>query len=329
MVRKNTSSKPTIRTIAALSVLVSAALVATVVVVALPNALPNADATQQAGSSQYATLVDSSAAGETAESQSSSVGGMYQPEGSADDASMPSKEEMEAYMSKEERALAEYEGQLAPYKKTVSIGETCSLANLDDAKITITNSYTGDKIETNVPKFVSWTGTLEASVDDATLYGTLAEAQAACDLGVVFYENPPEAIESPLLLVMHVTVTNVDATPGVDVATVWDYFSIDAFRPVYRGDIAMMGGNLATFDGAPEGLDPQSPYSNDYSLAQGETRTLTIGWWVDGSRDLSDIILRPSLSASMPGPVIFELGLDSDGVSSGTSSDGGSHGSAD
>ena len=317
------------RGITALSLLVVAAFVAAAAIVA--TVLPNADAAQQPSSSQSAAPADSSAAGEAAEAQPSSAGGMYQPEGSADDVSMPSEEEMEANMSKEEKALAEYEEQLAPYRKTVSIGETCSLANLADAKIAITNSYTGEKIEMNVPRSVAWTGTLEVTVDDAALYATLAEAQAACDLGAVLNENPPESVgSSPLLLVMHVTVTNADATPGFDAATVWDYFSIDAFRPIYRGDIAMASGTLATFDGAPEGLDPQSPNSNNYSLAQGETRTLTIGWWVDGSRDLSDIILRPSLSATMPGPVTFELGLGSDGASSGgSSSGGGSHESAD
>ena len=320
-------SKTTVRTIAALSILVAAAFVAIVVVVA--TAQPNVDAAQQPSSSQSAAPADSSAAGEAAEAQPSSAGGMYQPEGSADDVSMPSEEEMEANMSKEEKALAEYEEQLAPYRKTVSIGETCSLANLADAKIAITNSYTGDKIETYVPKFVAWTGTLEVTVDDAALYATLAEAQAACDLGAVLNENPPESVgSSPLLLVMHVTVTNADATPGFDAATVWDYFTLDALRPVW-GDVGITGGSIATFDGAPEGLDPQSPDVNDFSLAQGETRTLTIGWWVDGSRDLSDIILRPSLSATMPGPVTFELGLGSDGASSDASSGGGSHESAD
>ena len=132
------------RGITALSLLVVAAFVAAAAIVA--TVLPNADAAQQPSSSQSAAPADSSAAGEAAEAQPSSAGGMYQPEGSADDVSMPSEEEMEANMSKEEKALAEYEEQLAPYKKTVAIGETCSLANLADAKIAITNSYTGEKI---------------------------------------------------------------------------------------------------------------------------------------------------------------------------------------
>lgn len=211
--------------------------------------------------------------------------------------------------------LADYETQLAPYKQVVPLGETFSLANLEDAPITITTP-TGENVRINVPKFVPWVGTLDATVLDATPYGSLEEAQAAAELGAVLQPTPPEGIADPKLLVMRLEVTNVDATPGYTAEAPGEYFALDAFKPYYPciGEAAgsfmdYAGGTLATFDGAPEGIGPQSPYVNDFALPAGETRTLTAGWWVDGAVDPSLIIVRPSLSGSNPGPVTFDLGL--------------------
>lgn len=234
----------------------------------------------------------------------------------ADNALTPEQQtDMEKKVVQERDKLADYETQLAPYKQVVPLGETFSLANLEDAPITITTP-TGENVRINVPKFVPWVGTLDATVLDATPYGSLEEAQAAAELGAVLQPTPPEGIADPKLLVMRLEVTNVDATPGYTAETPGEYFALDAFKPYYPciGEAAgsfmdYVGGTLATFDGAPEGLDPQSPYVNDFALPVGETRTLTAGWWVDGTVDPSLIIMRPSLSGSNPGPVTFDLGL--------------------
>ena len=114
---------------------------------------------------------------------------------------------------------------------------------------------------------------------------------------------------------MHLEVTNVDATPGYTAGAPEEYFALGAFKPYhpYADEAAgsfmdYTGGTLATFDGAPEGIEPQSPYVNDFALPVGETRVLTASWWIDGAVDPSLIVVRPSLSASNPGPVTFESG---------------------
>ena len=212
--------------------------------------------------------------------------------------------------------LAEYEEQLVPYKQTVPLGKTFSLANLDDAPIVITTPA-GKPIETSVSRFVSWVGTLNATVLDTTLCDSLEEAQKTSDLGTVINPTPPKHIADPRLLVMHVKVTNVDAIPGYTAEEPEEYFPIGTFKPYQpHADEAAgsfmdyTGGTLATFDGAPEGIEPQSPYVNDFALPVGETRVLTASWWVDGAVDPSLIVVRPSLSASEPGPITFELELD-------------------
>lgn len=224
--------------------------------------------------------------------------------------------EAEAAASRERAKLAEYEEQLAPYKQTVPLGTTFSLANLENAPITITTP-SGEQVQAKVPTYVPWVGTLNVTVLDATLYDSLEDAQATNDLGVVLNPTPPESPSDPKLLVMRIEVTNVDATPGYTVKTPWEYFALDAFRP-YSPDadeaVETRSGlgfaaDLATFDGAPEGLDPQSPYGNDFALAIGETRVLTVSWWVEGAVDPALIVVRPSLSATSPGPITFDLGF--------------------
>ncbi len=212
--------------------------------------------------------------------------------------------------------LAEYEEQLTPYKRVAPLGKAFSLANLDDAPIIITTPA-GTPIETSVSIFVSWVGTLNVTVLDATLYSSLEEAQRTNDLGTIIDPTPPRHIADPRLLVMHVKVTNVDAIPGHTAEEPEEYFPINTFKPYqpYADEAAgsfmdYTGGTLAAFDGAPEGIGPQSPYINDFALPVGETRTLTAGWWVDGAVDPSLIIVRPSLSSSEPGPITFELELD-------------------
>lgn len=219
----------------------------------------------------------------------------------------------DAASERERASLAEYEEQLTPYKQTVPLGQTFSLANIDDGTLTITNPYTGEKIQTGVNKFVMWTGTLDVTFLDATLYDSLEAAQAEVELGTVLDADASEGMDDPRLLVVHVKVSNVDATPGLE--GVWyELFSISEFQPVYPSDPSDSSGwfsiaSLATFDGAPEGAGEHDFDNNDFALAQGETRVLTMGCWVDGSVDPEKIVVRPSLSGSNPGPITFDLGL--------------------
>lgn len=222
--------------------------------------------------------------------------------------------EMGALQSQEKAALAAYEQELAPYKQTVPLGQTISLRNLSDATLTVT-TLAGEQVQANVAKYVPWVGTLDVTLLDATLYDSLENAQETAELGTVLREAPGY-LEEPRLLVMHIKVTNVDATPGFTSETPGEYFALDAFQPLYPYSDAAANSflnyelaTLATFDGAPEGLDPQSPYTNDFALVIGETRVLTIGWWVNGAIDPRNIIVRPSLSANNPGPITFDLGL--------------------
>ena len=234
----------------------------------------------------------------------------------ADNALTPEQQaDMEKKVGQERDKLADYETQLAPYKQVVPLGEAFSLANLEDAPITITTP-TGENVRTNVTKFVSWVGTLDVIMLDVALYDSLEEAQAAAELGTVLQPAPPKGIADPKLLVMRLEVTNVDATPGYTVEEPEEYFPINTFKPYqpYADEAAgsfmdYTGGTLATFDGTPEGIEPQSPYVNDFALPVGETRVLTASWWIDGAVDPSLIVVRPSLSASNPGPVTFNLGL--------------------
>lgn len=234
--------------------------------------------------------------------------------------------EAEAAASRERAKLAEYEDQLAPYKQTVPLGETFSLANLENAPITITTP-SGEQLQINVPKYVPWVGTLDVTVLDATLYDSLEDARATNNLGVVLSPIPPEGLSNPKIFVMHIEVTNVDATPGYTVETPEEYFALDAFRPYFpdtneaietRSGLSL-AADLATFDGAPEGLYPQSPYTNDFELAIGETRVLTASWWVEGAVDPALIVVRPSLSATNPGPITFDLGFGDDSTQDGES----------
>ena len=229
--------------------------------------------------------------------------------GAARPMTVEEKSANDAANERERTQLAEYEEQLAPYKKTVPLGETFSLANIDDGTVAITNPYTGERVETGVSRFVMWTGTLDVTVLDATVYDALPAAQAELELGEVLSAEPPANLNDPRLLVMHVQVTNVDATPGLD--GIWyDAFPAEAFAPNYvaDGSSTVLAPSLATFDGAQKGLDAHDMERNDFVLAQGETRTLTLGFWVEGS-SLDELVVRPSLSASNPGPIAFDLGL--------------------
>lgn len=237
------------------------------------------------------------------------------PDNAADNQSTQQTPEQQAYSDALTKRFsferADYEQQLTPYKQTVPLGSTFPLANLDNAPITIT-TYEGVKIETNVHSFVSWDGTINAAVLDATLYPSIGFAQKTNNLGAIL-DPPPQSLEDPQLLVMHIEVSNIDA---VSTGTS-EYFPIGTFKPMYPyaneaagSYMDYVSASLATFDGAPEGIDQASPYANDFALPVGDTRVLTAGWWVPGDIDPSLIIIRPSLSASNPGPIFFDLNLE-------------------
>lgn len=207
-----------------------------------------------------------------------------------------------------EANLEAHEREIASLLTRVPVGETVALKNIDMPDGT----------------YVGWTGTLEACIDEATLYDSIDAALASHDLGTVLYYNSPESYGSDaLFLVIRLTVHNVDAVPGFSSGMPQETFESGDFYPSYRASRALddswmyyMGASLASFDGASEGVSVHSFDSNNFALEPGETRTLTMGFWLPGPSsengsdlDLSSIVIRPSLSADNPGPVIFELGL--------------------
>lgn len=208
-------------------------------------------------------------------------------------------------MTEVERRIAEgkaaYEQTVAPYRKTVALGQTFPLTNYEEA---------------GVKKFVAWSGTLEVTVNDAALYGSVDEARAATSLGAVYDDVPSKGLQNPRLLIMHVTVKNENAIPGFSSDAPDEYFDLTAFEPRFYSSAqakeagSITAGDLATYDGSPEGVDISSRDWNNFALAVGETKTLTIGWWVDATLGASDIVVNPSLS-SEPGPITFDLGLGS------------------
>ena len=109
------------------------------------------------------------------------------------------------------------------------------------------------------------------------------------------------------------TLTNVDAVSRRDDGL----FNTDAFNPTYTLTDAVYPASfrsaIASFDGAVEEAKTNEKLSDCFSLNVGETKSLTAGWWVDGGCDMSTLQIRPSLSATDQGPIIFDLGLsDSD-----------------
>ena len=205
----------------------------------------------------------------------------------------------------------EHEEEISSYMQTVNVGETFALANMD-AEITVTNYITGEEIKTKMPDFVAWDGTLEVSIDGASTYESIQDAASAESLGTII-KSAPTSGQSAFILVVHMTLTNVDATSRRDDGL----FNTDAFNPTYTLTDAVYPASLqstiASFDGAVEEAKTNEKLSDCFSLNVGETKSLTAGWWVDGDCDMSTLQIRPSLSATDRGPVIFDLGLsDSD-----------------
>ena len=205
----------------------------------------------------------------------------------------------------------EHEEEISSYMQTVNIGETFALANMD-VEITVTNYITGEEIKTKMSDFVAWDGTLDVSIDGASTYESIQDAASAESLGTII-KSAPASGQSAFILVVHMTLTNVDAVSRRDDGL----FNTDAFNPTYTLTDAVYPASfrsaIASFDGAVEEAKTNEKLSDCFSLNVGETKSLTAGWWVDGDCDMSTLQIRPSLSATDQGPIIFDLGLsDSD-----------------
>ena len=205
----------------------------------------------------------------------------------------------------------EHEEEISSYMQTVSIGETVTLANMD-VEITVTSYITGEEIKTKMSDFVAWDGTLDVSIDGASAYESIQDAASAESLGSII-KSAPASGQSAFILVVHMTLTNVDAVSRRDDGL----FNTDAFNPTYTlADAAYPASfrsAIASFDGAVEEAKTNEKLSDCFSLNVGEKKSLTAGWWVDGDCDMSTLQIRPSLSATDQGPIIFDLGLsDSD-----------------
>ena len=205
----------------------------------------------------------------------------------------------------------EHEEEISSYMQTVNIGETFALANMD-VEITVTSYITGEEIKTKMSDFVAWDGTLDVSIDGASAYESIQDAASAESLGSII-KSAPASGQSAFILVVHMTLTNVDAVSRRDDGL----FNTDAFNPTYTLTDAVYPASfrsaIASFDGAVEEAKTNEKLSDCFSLNVGEAKSLTAGWWVDGDCDVSTLQIRPSLSATDQGPIIFDLGLsDSD-----------------
>ena len=205
----------------------------------------------------------------------------------------------------------EHEEEISSYMQTANIGETVALANMD-VEVTVTNYITGEKIKAKMPDFVAWDGTLDVSIDGASTYESIQDAASAESLGTII-KSAPASGQSAFILVVHMTLTNVDAVSRRDDGL----FNTDAFNPTYTLTDAVYPASfrsaIASFDGAVEEAKTNEKLSDCFSLNVGEAKSLTAGWWVDGDCDVSTLQIRPSLSATDQGPIIFDLGLsDSD-----------------
>lgn len=202
-----------------------------------------------------------------------------------------------------EAASLEYDRSIQSSMQHIAIGETATLSN--DAAIS-----------------VPWDGSMEVTLENATLYTTTLEAAETFDIGNVFIDDVTAREwygDDCQLLVLQVKVTNIDA-----ISTTGDYFAVDPFTPYYpfwNGDTEEIPWTsyapceLATFNGTPQGVSASSRDVNNFDLAAGETKEMVLGYWVPGSSyvmgcsDISTLVLRPSLNANEPGIFIFELGL--------------------
>lgn len=215
-----------------------------------------------------------------------------------------------------ETATTADESKTSPGTQSVYSGETLQAdkaSGLEKVPLGQTAALVNGNSEASIAYY--WDGTLEMTVDSVALYDTLEEAQAVEDLGVVV-KTEARALtgDSARLLVIHMTLRNVDATPGLTIegdrgGSAIDYFYADTFAPSYfLSSGSQWNGVRCAFDGAPEGTTADSPNPNHFYLNQGETRSYTFAWWMDAAIDPADYVLIPATSGQQ-GTVSFDLGL--------------------
>lgn len=191
--------------------------------------------------------------------------------------------------------------------KTVPLGETAVL--------------TGSK-ESSVG-FHMWEGSMEVTMLDAVLYASLDEARAACELGTILEETPNGVCDPAQgYLVLHVRVRNIDAGPFVEGGE--ELYAIDFLDLTYftaRGQVAEESGEelpafaystlatQASFDGHPENLPEGSRSFNKLALDRGETKVLTVGYWIPGEGSLMPPADPLRLCIRSYGFLLFELGF--------------------
>lgn len=210
-----------------------------------------------------------------------------------------------------EQSRVEHEELISSIKQTVGVGETVELANMD-VDVTKTNQLTGEEIQTKMADFVWWDGTLETTIDEVNVYRSVKDAAESEALGTIINASCPSDPEA-YFLVVRMTLTNIDAKSWQDDGL----FNTDAFNPMYmlKGSIdeTHLMSTIGSFDGAVEEAKTNVRLSDCFSLAIGETRSLTTGWWILSDCDMTTLKIRPSLSATDAGPITFDLGLsDSD-----------------
>lgn len=215
-------------------------------------------------------------------------------------------EQMEAGQRLLEHKTNEYEEQILPYRVDVPLGQTVTLANVD-AEIVLTNPKNGENIVSTMADFVNWDGEIEVRIDGVMLYDSMEDAMGSEELGSIAYAKLVGEVDEPVL-VMHTTLRNVDAVSRDETGC----FDVNFLRPTYipagsDGSIFVVA-ELAAFDGAPKEADVNERLTHRFELIQGETRALTTTWRFPLVADFSTLKVRPSLSATNPGPVVFLLG---------------------
>ena len=205
-------------------------------------------------------------------------------------------------------------------RNEVAMGETVALNNETDP-----NSTDG-----NVNHGLDWEGTMEVTVNSATLYqGSFNgdEDLNNLDLGYIAQGKPSGVSDCEYvwtdwrLLIISLTMTNVDAvTPTqaardandpkqkVDYSTlpedVFKDFNIGSWRLTskYTGPYSP---EVATFNGTKD--DPGMGEIYHYQIEPGETKEFLIGYWVRFDTDFSGLYLMDNVGGQLPNGNFFKL----------------------
>lgn len=205
-------------------------------------------------------------------------------------------------------------------RNEITMGETVALSNETDPNST----------DEDVNHGLGWEGTMEVTVNSATLYQgsfNVDEDLNELDLGYIAQGKPGGVSDSEYvwtdwrLLIIGLTMTNVDAvTPTqaardandpkqkVDFSTlpedVFKDFNIGSWRLTskYTGPYSP---EVATFNGTKD--DPGMGEIYHYQLEPGETREFLIGYWVRFDTDFSGLYLMGNVGGQLPNGNFFKL----------------------